>query len=98
MGIAALPGPSLTRAPPDADWPDAHAAGRHRPAPLARPDGGGRGAVRQGNPSGAGTSKLLDRVINGKTADQLLREGRPVQFGINALRDGWGPPPEWWTR
>ncbi|MEU9331329.1 hypothetical protein AB0D91_47870 [Streptomyces canus] len=33
------------------------------------------------------TAEMLDRVINGKTADQLLREGRPVQLVINALRE-----------
>ncbi|MEU3657731.1 hypothetical protein AB0E67_34240 [Streptomyces sp. NPDC032161] len=100
MGIAALPGPPLTRAPPDAGWPDAHAAGRHRPA---RPGHGrtaaagapsGRGIPASGRarrtPSGAGTSKLLIGVINGKTADQLLREGRPVHIVINALRDTHG--------
>jgi len=32
------------------------------------------------------TPKMLERVLNGKTADQLLREGRPVQIVINALR------------
>ncbi|MFJ7772662.1 hypothetical protein ACIQ1J_30820 [Streptomyces sp. NPDC097107] len=36
------------------------------------------------------TQDTLDRVINGKTADQLLREGRPVQIVINALRDNHG--------
>ncbi|MFD0228083.1 hypothetical protein ACWGPD_10030 [Streptomyces hirsutus] len=36
------------------------------------------------------TPDMLDRVINGKTADQLLREGRPVQIVINALRDTHG--------
>ncbi|WP_326756860.1 hypothetical protein OH738_40135 [Streptomyces hirsutus] len=30
---------------------------------------------------------MLDRVINGKTVDQLFREGRPVQIVINALRE-----------
>lgn len=33
---------------------------------------------------------MLDRVINGKTADQLLREGRPVQIVIYVLRDTHG--------
>ncbi|MEU6104148.1 hypothetical protein [Streptomyces flaveolus] len=32
------------------------------------------------------TPDMLDRVFDGKTADQLLREGRPVQVVINALR------------
>ncbi|MEU2182479.1 hypothetical protein [Streptomyces thermolilacinus] len=36
------------------------------------------------------TPDMLDRLINGKTADQLLREGRPVQIVINALRDTHG--------
>ncbi|MFE9069048.1 hypothetical protein [Streptomyces violaceusniger] len=36
------------------------------------------------------TPDMLDHVINGKTADQLLREGRPVQIVINALRDTHG--------
>ncbi|WP_077801833.1 hypothetical protein [Streptomyces sp. JHA26] len=30
------------------------------------------------------TPDMLDRLINGKTVDQLLREGRPVQIVINA--------------
>lgn len=30
---------------------------------------------------------MLDRVINGRAADQLLRQGRPVQIVINALRE-----------
>jgi hypothetical protein len=33
---------------------------------------------------------MLNRVINGKTADQMLREGRPVQIVINALREAHG--------
>ncbi|MFD5836164.1 hypothetical protein ACFWHV_21720 [Streptomyces collinus] len=33
------------------------------------------------------TPAMLDRVIDGKTADQLLHEGRPVQIVINALRE-----------
>ncbi|QDN54147.1 hypothetical protein [Streptomyces sp. S1D4-20] len=34
------------------------------------------------------TPDMLDREINGgKTADQMLREGRPVQIVINALRE-----------
>ncbi|MFE1198140.1 hypothetical protein ACFW6E_36275 [Streptomyces olivaceoviridis] len=33
---------------------------------------------------------MLNHVINGKTADQLLREGRPVQTVINALRETHG--------
>ncbi|MDX2557252.1 hypothetical protein [Streptomyces stelliscabiei] len=36
------------------------------------------------------TPDMLDRVIDGKTADQLLREGRPVQSVINALREAEG--------
>lgn len=36
------------------------------------------------------TPDMLDRLINGKTVDQLLREGRPVQIVINALRDTHG--------
>ncbi|MDN3272479.1 hypothetical protein [Streptomyces sp. MA15] len=36
------------------------------------------------------TPDMLDRVINGKTVDQLLREGRSVQIVINALRDTHG--------
>ncbi|MFC5959271.1 hypothetical protein ACFP51_34090 [Streptomyces pratens] len=64
------------RAAEDRVW--AEIAGRYRP-----------GIAAQLRLNGC-TPHMLDRVINGKTADQLLREGRPVQIVINALREAHG--------
>ncbi|GGZ44404.1 hypothetical protein [Streptomyces poonensis] len=60
------------RAVEDCQW--AELATRYRP-----------GVARQLRLDGC-TPDMLDRVINGKTADQLLRAGRPVPVIINALR------------
>lgn len=64
------------RAAEDRVW--AEIAGRYRP-----------GIAAQLRLNGC-TPDMLNRVINGKTADQLLRERRPVQIVINALREAHG--------
>ncbi|MGV9341254.1 hypothetical protein [Streptomyces sp. NPDC003688] len=64
------------RAAEDRIWADI--AGRYRP-----------GIAAQLRLNGC-TPDMLEKVIHDKTADQLLREGRPVQTVINALREAAG--------